>query len=358
MKVVIIGQSPAVVAAIKILRQDGGDFDITLISTDNSLPYDRSFFPHLITQKGKEKGLFCEAEDFYKSNRVEVVLNKEISRINFSRRKVFLADKFQVEYDILILADAPQPRLPDRKGIRKTGVFTLARIDAMRNLIRHLPFTETAVIELSGWTGLKTALALKEAGKDVVVVSGKDTLLPGVLTQDLSVLLLALLEKRGVRVILNTRVEDVLGEGECKAVRFTSGKVLAAEMFIVEDVRPDLRFLEGADIVMSDGIVVTGTLQTSAPSAYAVDVMAQLQEPPLVGNYLLPTCIGAAQAVVAVSSIKGVTATFTLDPEDPRKRLETVFSAEDVRLAEGSPRRAEGNRLPMETVVCDPAANP
>jgi nitrite reductase (NADH) large subunit len=350
-KVVIIGQSPAVISAVRKLREGTGDFDLTIISTDNNLPYDRSFFPRLIVQKGKETGLFCETADFYKSNRVEVVLNKDISRINFNRRKVFLADKMQIEYDLLILADAPQPRLPDRKGIRKPGVFTLARIDAARNLVRHLPFTETAVIELSGWVGLETALALKEAGKDVVVVSGKDTLLPGLLSQDLSALLFALLEKRGVRIVLNNSVEDVLGEGECKAVRFTSGKVLATEMLIVEDVRPDLRFLEGADIVLSEGIVVTGTMQTSAPSAYAVDVMAQLQEPKLVGSYALTTTIGAAQAAVAVSSIKGGTTTFTFDPEDPRKRLEALFSAEDLRLA-------EGNRPPAETAVCDPVANP
>jgi NAD(P)H-nitrite reductase large subunit len=351
MKIVIIGQSPAAVAAIKTLRQDNGDFDITLISTDGNLPYDRFLFPRLITQKGKETGIFCETAEFYQSLRVEIVCNKEFSRINFTRRKVFLADKLQIEYDCLILADAPQPRLPDRKGIRKPGVFTLARIEAMRNLVRYLPFTETALIEACGWTGIETALALKAAGKDVVVVSGKETLLPGVLPQEMSALLLALLDKRGVRVLFNTRVEDVLGEGECKAVRLSSGKVLAAEMFIIEDIRPDLRFLEGADIVLSEGIVVTGTMQTSVQSAYAVDVMAQLQEPLLVGSYALSTGIGAAQAVAAVSSIKGVATTFTLDPLDPRSRLEAVFSSAEVTQAEGS-------LPPAEIVVCDPAATP
>jgi len=113
-------------------------------------------------------------------------------------------------------------------------------------------------------------------------------------------------------------------------------------------------------------------MQTSVPSAYAVDMMAQLQEPLLVGSYALSTGIGAAQAAAAVSSIKGVTATFTLDPVDPRSRLETVFSSAEVTQAEGSlppaasspqqvegcPQQVEGNRPPAETVVCDPAANP
>jgi len=196
-------------------------------------------------------------------------------------------------------------------------------------------------------------------------VSGQETLLPGVLPQEMSPLLVALLDKRGVRVLFNTRVEDVLGEGECKAVRLSSGKVLAAEMFIVEDIRPDLRFLEGADIVVSEGIAVIGTMQTSAPSAYAVDVMAQLQEPLLVGSYALPTSIGAAQAMVSASSIKGVAATFTLDPVEPRSRLETVFSSQEVTQAAGSlqpaevfPQQVEGDRPPAETVACDPAPNP
>jgi NAD(P)H-nitrite reductase large subunit len=333
-KVVIIGQSPAAASAVRKLREGGGDFELTIISTDGNLPYDRSFFPRLIAQKGKEAGLFCEKEDFFKSNQVAMVLDKEISRINFGRRKVFLADKIQIEYDLLIMADAPMPRLPERKGIRKLGVFTLARLESMRKLIRHLPFTETAVIEPVGWTGLETALAIRESGKDVVIVSAQEALLPDQLPHDMFGLLRSLLEKRGIRVFPNNRVEDVLGEGECQAVRLTSGKVLAAEMFIPEDVRPDLRFLEGADLVLAEGVMVTGTMQTSFPSAYAVDVMSQMQEPPLLGSYALSSRIGSAQAEAAVSAIKGAPVPFTLSLEDPQKQLGTLFSVEEIQAVQ------------------------
>ncbi len=350
MKVVIIGQSPAAVAAISKLREENGDFDITLISTDGSLPYDRSLFPRLIAHKTKEKDVFCAAEDFYKANKVELILGKQVSRINFSRRKVFLAEKVQVEYDVLMLTDAPEPRLPEKKGLKKTGVFTLARIDQVRRLIRHLPFIETVVLELCGWTGVETALALRVLGKDVVAVFGAEQLLPGLLSSDDAALLRVLLEKQGVRVLLNNHVEDVLGEGEVQALRFASGKVVAAEMFVMEDARPDLRFLEGADVIVAQGVVVTGQMLTSVPSAYALDVMAELQEPRLIGSYALATWIGKAQAEVAVSSVKGVSVPFALGAEDARKHLEEIFSADQIRTAQ------EAFCL-VESATCDPVLN-
>jgi hypothetical protein len=77
-------------------------------------------------------------------------------------------------------------------------------------------------------------------------------------------------------------------------------------------------------------------MQTSVPTAYAVDVMAQLQEPALLGSYALPTRIGAAQAEAVVSAIKGAPMTFTFVPPDARERLETVFSAAEVKAAQES----------------------
>ena len=333
-RLVIIGQSPAVVSAIKKIREEADGWDITLISADGERPYDRSLLAKLIARKVKENELFCETDDFYTANKVDLILDKEITRINFNRRKVFLAERAQVDYDDLIICDAPQPRLPEKKGIRKTGVFHLARLDAVRKLIKYLPFTETAVVEVVSLTGIETALALKEIGKDVIIVASEEVLLSGLLGEGTARLFLKLLEKKGIRIFLGSMIEDILGDVELKAVRLKSGKVLACEMVVFDDVAPDLRFLSEGDLVMTERITVMGTMHTNLHHVYAVDTVIEMQSPRMKGSYSQATSIGQRQGEVAAMNVRGMEAVFTMDASDGRASLEAFFSCDEVKAVE------------------------
>ncbi len=333
-KLVIIGQSPAVVAVIKKIRENAEERDITLISADGERPYDRSLFAKLIARKVKDKDLFCEAEEFYTANKVELILDKEITRLNFNRCKIFLADRAHVDYDDLIIADAPQPRLPEKKGIRKVGVFHLARLDAVRRLIKYLPFTETAVVEAVSLVGIETALALKENGKDVIIVTSEDQVMSGILGEDGARLLFKLLEKRGIRVFTGSAIEDILGDVELKAVRLKSGKVLACEMVVFDDVAPDLRFLAESDLVVSERITVKATMQTNLPHVWAIDTVIEMQEPKMKGNYSLAKAIGRLQGEVAAMNVRSEETIFTWEASDGRASLEAIFSLDEIKGVE------------------------
>ena len=180
--IVVIGQSPAAYAAVKNTLDRDPSLGVTLISCDGQFPYDAMLIPGLIDRSVKENDVFCAPEDFYKSAQVQVILDKEISRINFDRKKIFLAEKVQVSFDGLIIADAPQVKMPPLKGIRRQGVFHLARLGTLKELVRYLTFTETALVEPLGFAGIKAALALKSVGKDVIVLARHEVLLPGILT--------------------------------------------------------------------------------------------------------------------------------------------------------------------------------
>ncbi|NTV30311.1 MAG: FAD-dependent oxidoreductase, partial [Candidatus Omnitrophica bacterium] len=211
MKFVLIGQSPAVLAAARVIRSSAAEGEIVIISCDGKLPYDRGLLPRLISRRVKEKELFAEAEEFVRSSGVSLVVDREISRINFNRRRIFLSEKQNLDYDVLVMADAPQVRLPGLKGIRRSGVFHLARLESVKGLVRYLPFVETVVVEVRSLQGLEAALALREQGKDVLVTSDQDRLLAGELDEASGKVLAFLLEKIGIRSILNNAFEDLLG---------------------------------------------------------------------------------------------------------------------------------------------------
>ncbi|MEI6437638.1 MAG: NAD(P)/FAD-dependent oxidoreductase [Candidatus Omnitrophota bacterium] len=327
-KLVIIGQSPAAYAAIRTLRASGAEWTVTLISTDTHLPYDRNRFPGLLGRKLKEKDVFCSTDTFYKEGKVETILDKELSRINFNRRKIYLSDRVQVDYDALLITDGPQVRLPEIKGIRRPGVFDMARLDSMRRLLKHLLFVETVVIVPVSFRGIEMALALKEAGKDIVLVSDQERVLSS-FTSDAAVDALAgFIEKSGFRVMPSNGVEDILGEGEVQAVRLKSGKVMACQAVIFEGAQPDLRFLSDTDLLMRDRICVHTTMRTNIADVYAVDAVMELSAPSYIGSYSMESDLSMRQAECAVKAILGSDEPFELTLPDPVKSLESVFPIE------------------------------
>ena len=317
--VVIIGQSPAVHAAVKSVLDRDPSAGITIISSDGQLPYDRMLLPGLIDRSVKENDIFCAGEDFYKSAQVQVVLGKEISRVNFNRKRIFMAEKTQVDFEGLIIADGVEPRMPGLKGVRRQGVFHLARLESVKSLVRYLTFTETVVVEPLGFAGIKAALALKAVGKDVIVIIRAEALLAGLLSVARAQILRRALAKRGIRLIAGG-IDDIIGETEVKAARLKSGKVVACDMIVIEDVAPDLRFLEETGILAGERIRVTGPCRSAVPGVHAIDVACQVDDFKFTGAYAMNTETGLLQASVAVAGLW----------DDDRPLLETDLLPRDM----------------------------
>jgi NAD(P)H-nitrite reductase large subunit len=327
--VVIMGQSPAAYTAVKALLDRDPSVAITLISCDGQLPYDRMLLAGLIDRSVKEKDIFCAGEDFYKAARVQIITGKEVSRVNFNRKRIFMADKIHVDFEGLIITDGSELRLPAFKGVRRQGVFSLARLGSVKDLVRYLTFTETVVVEPLGFSGIKAALALKAVGKDVIVVVRDEALLARILPVERAQALSRALEKRGIRLV-SGGLDDIIGETEVKAVRLKSGKVVACDMVVIEDVAPDLRFLSDTELVAGDRIPVAGPFRTNIPGVHAIDAVCQDDALKFTGAYGLNTEIGSVQAHVAVAGLWGDDATVTEADLLPRDILETFFHPEEL----------------------------
>lgn len=348
-KFVLIGQSAAFLPAIDILRSTKPDASITIISCDGHLPYDRARLPELISKKAKEKELFLADEDYYKKLNVQVLTGKEITRINFNRKRVFMEDRQNVDFDALILADAPQVKLPSYKGTRRSGVFHLARLETVKSLVRFLPFVETALVECSSWQGVETALALKNLGKEVILSGSEGSLLAHVLVEEASQKLARLLEKRGIQIMLNNGIEDILGETEVKAVRLKSGKVIASDMVVLEDVSPDLRFLAEGDLVVGERIATGPSLRTNLSYICAIDAVFQMELPKMTGSYAFTREASERQGVLAAKALCGeLEGVFEMPPLNVDAFFLALFTADELAEQMGSLATTPAVEMPRE----------
>ena len=68
------------------------------------------------------------------------------------------------------------------------------------------------------------ACALSQLKKEVTVVSAGAGLLPDIFDEETGLLLKQILEGKGIRVFSENAVEEILGEGEVKAVKLSQAR--------------------------------------------------------------------------------------------------------------------------------------
>ncbi|MBL8012610.1 MAG: FAD-dependent oxidoreductase, partial [Candidatus Omnitrophica bacterium] len=176
--------------------------------------------------------------------KIRVVTGQAVSRINLKRNQLVLENKEQFSFDVLVLADLGSPRFNEIKGIQKHGVYHAARLDKVREIMDQMIFAQTIVLQLSNIQGFLTLCALSQYAKEIIVTCSQESLLGGLLDGECSSMLKQFLEMKGMRLLMGTSIEEILGDSDLKAVRLTSGKVLSAEMVVLDDLRCDTRILK------------------------------------------------------------------------------------------------------------------
>lgn len=117
-------------------------------------------------------------------------------------------------------------------------------LSSVKELIKFLPFVDTVFVDVRNLQGFNMACALHKAGKEVMIVSRDQTLLSQVFDEETGALLQQIVDGKGIRVVTNSEIEEVLGDAEVKAIKLNSGKVVAAQMVVLDSSTLDFRALE------------------------------------------------------------------------------------------------------------------
>ena len=256
MKTLVVGNSLDVLPIIENIMSQHADDQVTLFAAEGVLPYDRSLLPSLIAGEVTEKEIYKASEDFLKEHHPQVVTAESLARISVKRRYLTTEKKTQIDYDRLVLMDTGRLILPSVKGLQRTGVFDCWSLSSIKALKKHLPFTDAVTVVVSNVQGLNMACALNQLKKEVTVVSEGTGLMPEIFDEETRLLLKQILETAGIRVFSENALEEVLGDAEVKAVKLRSGKVLASDAVIFDDVKVDIRMLSEPTLTDEDKICI------------------------------------------------------------------------------------------------------
>jgi apoptosis-inducing factor 3 len=272
-KIVIVGGGAAGVSAAAMLRREGFQGSLVMLSNDAAPPVDRpNLSKDYLAGKAPEDLVWLRPETFYLDNAIDLQLTKEVTSIDARLREVTLSSGHRIGYDRLLLATGAEAVRLWIPGGDEPHVHSLRSLADCRSIIASAQESTRAVILGASFIGLEVAAALRSRGIDVHVVAPENLPMERVLGEKMGRFVQSLHEEHGVQFHLNETAVSV-AKGE---VILRSDRRLAADFVVAGiGVRPRVDLAARAGLLVERGVVVNTCLETSVTGVYAAGDIAR-----------------------------------------------------------------------------------
>ena len=271
--IVIVGGGAAGVAAAEMLRRQGYDNPLTLISADADPPVDRpNLSKDFLAGEAQDDWIPLWPNDFYVEKRIELVLGRRVVSIDPAQRTVHLDDGSDRPYGSLLLATGADPVRLTISGATDGQVHYLRSFADSRVLVERAATAGKVVVIGASFIGLEVAASLRARGLSVDVVAPESTPLERVMGVEVGRFVRSLHEAQGVTFHLGQTVARVDG----RDVTLSGGGRLDCDFLVAGvGVKPMSAIAEQAGLAMDRGIAVNEYLETSAPGIFAAGDVAR-----------------------------------------------------------------------------------
>jgi len=275
--VVIVGGGAAALAAADMLRRENYAGPVTMISADDSAPYDRpNLSKDFLTGNAPADWIPLRSPDWYQDRKIDLLLNARVTEINPQLFRVTLADGRNFGFGALLLATGADPVRLDIPTTGNLPRLYLRSFSDSRAILAAAASAKRVVVVGSSFIGLEVAASLRQRGVDVHVVSPDTIPLQRVMGAEIGGFVRSLHEAQGVHFHLGTSVARIDGS---QVILQNGASVHADLMVLGVGVRPNLQLAQQAGLAVDRGISVDAYLQTSVPSIYAAGDVARWPDP-------------------------------------------------------------------------------
>jgi len=271
--VVIVGGGAAGLTTADTLRREGYEGSLTIISADDSAPYDRpNLSKDYLSGEAGDDWIPLRSADYYKENAIDLVLGTRAAGLDIGRRQVEIEGGEKYGFDRLLLATGADPVRLDLPGASGSTVRYLRTYADSRALVAQAASAKRVVIVGGSFIGLEVAAALRTRGVAVDVVALEKQPLERVFGSELGGFIRKLHETNGVKLHL----EDTVVRLEGRTVVLRSGTRLEADFVVLGvGVRPSVALAEQTGLKTDRGVLVDEYLETSVPGIFAAGDIAR-----------------------------------------------------------------------------------
>lgn len=207
-------------------------------------------------------------------NNIKVIVDEAI-KIDRGQKQVLSKSGQSYTYEKLIIAVGSSPMVLPIPGIDKKGVYPIYKdMDYLKNSIVEIKKSKNVLIIGGGFIGVEFADEISKMNKiNVYLVEMLPRLLANSFDPEFSQLVEEKLKSCNVKVLTNTRVEEIKGSGKVEKVRFSDGKEIDIDSIILGVggiANSELAIEAGLDLDRGKGIWVDEYMRTNDPDIFAV----------------------------------------------------------------------------------------
>lgn len=332
---VIVGNGMAAARLVDELAKTAlGRYAVAVIGEEPRLAYNRVLLSSVLAGETGSHEIELRPADWWRHRGVTVRYGYRVTEIDVGRRELKIEGEESMEYSKLVLATGSTPLRLNVPGADLAGVHTFRDTRDVDLLLTLAAGKKRVVVVGGGLLGLEAAYGLAKAGAPVTLLHLMDRLMERQLDASAADLLKTLVERKGIRILLNASTARIHGEGHVEAVELADGSRIEADAVIfAAGIRPNIALAKDAGIAVNRGIVVNDVMQTASPDIYALGECAEHHG----------TCYGLVepayeQARVLAGHLAGRPASYQGSVVSTNLKVSgvSVFSAGDFMGGEGS----------------------
>jgi nitrite reductase (NADH) large subunit len=274
---VIVGNGMAAARLVDELAKVAlGRYAVAVIGDEPRLAYNRVLLSSVLAGETASHEIELKPANWWRDRGVTLKYGCAVGEVDVGRRELKIANEESVHFSKLVLATGSNPLRLNVPGVELTGVHTFRDSRDVDLLLTLAAGKKRVVVVGGGLLGLEAAYGLAKAGAPVTLLHLMDRLMERQLDASAGALLKSLVEKKGIKVLLNASTSRILGENRVEGVELNDGQRIDADAVILAaGIRPNIGLAKEAGIPVNRGIIVNDQLQTAADGIFALGECAE-----------------------------------------------------------------------------------
>jgi nitrite reductase (NADH) large subunit len=270
---VVVGNGMAAARLVdELTKRAQGRYAIAVIGDEPRLAYNRVLLSSVLAGETASHDIELKPAAWWRDRGVTLKYGCVATEIDVGRRELKIANEESVAFSRLVLATGSAPLRLNVPGADLAGVHTFRDSRDVDLLLTLAAQKKRVVVVGGGLLGLEAAYGLAKAGAPVTLVH----LMERQLDAPAAELLKSLVERKGIKILLNANTARIHGETRVEAIELTDGRRIDANAVIfAAGIRPNVALAKEAGVPVNRGIVVDDHLETGAPGIFALGECAE-----------------------------------------------------------------------------------
>jgi NADPH-dependent 2,4-dienoyl-CoA reductase/sulfur reductase-like enzyme len=249
--------------------------ELTIVSADDSLPYERPpLSKGFLAGKDNEDAILINKSDWYSTQGIDVKLRTAIDQVDLKakRLRATLGDTFG--FQNLLISTGMRARKLDCPGNDLPNLFYLRSMNDSRKIRARAAASGRAVVIGGGFIGMEVASVLSQQNIDTSMVILEDRVWSRIFTPAMSEFFENYYRLRGVKLLKKESIASLKGS-EPVEITLSSGRKLSCDMAVAGlGAIPETDLFANSGLSIENGIVVNEYLETNQPGVSAAGDVA------------------------------------------------------------------------------------